>query len=301
MRAFFGHTRFATSSKATLEGTHPHMWSERRSYKIYHGSSSSNNNKNNNNSHASSIPVENYVTHNGDFEFFRINNKYYDVQVIQHWLQHVLDRPMPATVDSAAIAGVIDLLRCRYSFALSVRCALCLGCEGVKVEAEPVCAFLTMEEYEVLARYFEEALDRLMDDDNGKKTLEECSTQEMRSKLTESVMHLLREQLNKLSRSVSHKSDHLSSDLVNKVSNFLTWDVEEGSSLHKFVRGTIDAFFDNDLLHSTRLFLENAKGSFGLCVVSSLDAERQVCFAARLVMICAAYFYYYVCSSMVIS
>jgi hypothetical protein len=41
IRAFFGHTRFATSSKASFDGTHPHLWSERRVYKIYHGSSKS--------------------------------------------------------------------------------------------------------------------------------------------------------------------------------------------------------------------------------------------------------------------
>ena len=40
-------------------------------------------------------------------------------------------------------------------------------------------------------------------------------------------------------------------------------------------------FFDNDLLHATRLFLRDAKGSFGLMVASSADAHRQVCLAAR--------------------
>ena len=56
------------------------------------------------------IGVENYITHNGDFEFFKVNGRYYDVEVVQQWLEKVLDTRMPATVDSAAIAGVIDLL-----------------------------------------------------------------------------------------------------------------------------------------------------------------------------------------------
>ena len=38
----------------------------------------------------------------------------------------------------------------------------------------------------------------------------------------------------------------------------------------------MDAFFDNDLIASTRMFLKSARGSFGLCVTSSLDAHRQV-------------------------
>ena len=97
VRGFFGHTRFATSSKASFDGTHPHRWSKRRLYNVYlFGSSSS--------SIASCKPrrigVENYITHNGDFEFLRVNGKYYDVEIVQQWLEKVLDTPMPATVDS---------------------------------------------------------------------------------------------------------------------------------------------------------------------------------------------------------
>ena len=43
----------------------------------------------------------------------------------------------------------------------------------------------------------------------------------------------------------------------------------------------VDAFFDNDLFWTTQTFLKNAKGSFGLCITSSLDADRQICLAAQ--------------------
>ena len=101
VRGFFGHTRFATSSKASFDGTHPHRWSARRTYSVYSFSSS----------HATlditgprQVGVENYVTHNGDFEFFCVNGKYYDVEVVQQWLEKVLDTPMPATVDSGELS-----------------------------------------------------------------------------------------------------------------------------------------------------------------------------------------------------
>ena len=58
-------------------------------------------------------------------------------------------------------------------------------------------------------------------------------------------------------------------------------DEECGASLRKFIQVTVDAFFDNDLLFTTKTFLSNAKGSFGLMISSSLDAHKQVCFAAR--------------------
>ena len=35
VRGFFGHTRFATSSKASLDGTHPHRWTPRHMVTCY--------------------------------------------------------------------------------------------------------------------------------------------------------------------------------------------------------------------------------------------------------------------------
>lgn len=62
---------------------------------------------------------------------------------------------------------------------------------------------------------------------------------------------------------------------------YLTVDEEGGSSLAYFVRVVVDAFFDNDLLWTVRTFLSHAKGSFGLCVTSSVSAHRQLCIASR--------------------
>lgn len=261
-----------------VDGTHPHQWSERRTYTIYNNVTNS----------SSDMGMENFITHNGDFEFFQVNGKYYDVEVVQHWLEHVLGCAMPATVDSSGIAGVIDLLRSQGSFALSARYALCLKCTGIKVEAEPERAFLDMAEYEVIAGYFEVELNKMLNNGSS-KTLAQCGHEDKRAQLAVAVTDLLREQMEKVislastqNSTVRFSSKHDTvSSAVEKLSQFVSWNPEEGGSLAKFVRGTVDAFFDNDLLHSTRLFLENAKGSFGLCVVSSLDAGRQVCFAAR--------------------
>ena len=54
-----------------------------------------------------------------------------------------------------------------------------------------------------------------------------------------------------------------------------------GEGLTLFASTTVDAFFDNDLLNTSKIFLANASGSFGLCITSSLDAQRQLCVAAR--------------------
>ena len=148
VRGFFGHTRFATSSKSSFEGTHPHQWSKRTEHKLYSfgsaaftatsashkGSGSSGrssvnsvgrshvhgNSRNNNVAvEPRSVGVENYVTHNGDFEFFRVKDKYYDVVVVQAWLEKVLETPMPATVDSG-----------EYMYVLFSMCSVCQNLES---------------------------------------------------------------------------------------------------------------------------------------------------------------------------
>lgn len=61
VRGFFGHTRFATSSKATFEGTHPHQWCPPRVFSVYHfGSSSVAVGARNG---PRRVGVENYITH----------------------------------------------------------------------------------------------------------------------------------------------------------------------------------------------------------------------------------------------
>ena len=56
---------------------------------------------------------------------------------------------------------------------------------------------------------------------------------------------------------------------------------EEASSLSDMVKSAVDAFFDNDLIRTSRMFLKSSRGSFGLCITSSLDADRQMALAAR--------------------
>jgi hypothetical protein len=204
----------------------------------------------------------------------------------------------------AAIAGVVDLLRTQGSFVLSARYALCLTLRSSKVESEPAVSYPTMEEYEEIATIFEKGLDGLLDsvvdvpNEDGttrKHTLEDISSSgEKRTQLASVVVSTLRGMLEVLASSVElitrlgesssrpkrgggSGSAHLG---ISRLLKFISID-EEDADLERFVRSTIDAFFDNDLLHSTRLFLQNAKGSFGLMIASSLDAHRQTCFAAR--------------------
>ena len=62
-----------------------------------------------------------------DFDFFRVNGHFYDLHCVQKWLLVATGSPMPSSVDSCAIAGMIGLIRTAGCFALSARFALLLG------------------------------------------------------------------------------------------------------------------------------------------------------------------------------
>lgn len=185
--------------------------------------------------------------------------------------------PMPATVDSAAIAGMMDLIRTQGSFALSARFAVCFEMGGTSRDVKPMDPSVVYPgpvHYDEIGKVFEKALDEMIVT-NGIKSLEEISASpDLREELSNKVKSNFEELAS---------SKHLTGATkaaLNALTNHVSLDVEEGD-LGQFVKATVKSFFDNDLLHTMRIFLQNAKGSFGLCVTTSMDAHRQAVFAAK--------------------
>ena len=137
---FSGRTRFATSSMATFDGTHPHQWTkeaysvydmewtegERRvqffsghtrfatfSMATFEGTQSTSEPKeayhvcNMEGTEGVFAPrtmmMKNFITHNGYFEYFSISDKNYKVGIIQEWLAFATKMRMISTVDSCVI------------------------------------------------------------------------------------------------------------------------------------------------------------------------------------------------------
>jgi len=252
-RVFAGHTRFATSSKATFDGTHPHQWSPPQMCRAYGSQQKA--------PGASLASVENFITHNGDFDFYQVNGVWNELGDVQAWLEVATGFPAPSKVDSAAIAGVVDLLRAQGCFALAARYAVCLGMKTSECSSEA--RIPTFAQFEAIGGFFERVLDQSLAD--GRWTVRELGFQiNTRELLTDKVTALLESE---------------GANALANVSAFI--DAEMGCSTREFARATIDAFFDNDSLFVTRQFLTNARGSFGLMITNSLDAHRQICLAAR--------------------
>jgi len=361
---FAGHTRFATSSKANLDGTHPHQWSpptSRRMYNFYHTSCalkpqptlrnqsgidnvvkghrplspktikhhspnmsqfkyddvndgddlSSNQRSNTHRCYRPKftpdipyeIKVEQYITHNGDFEFYELNGHSYDVDRIQEWLGFATGvQPGggkgSVIVDSLAIAGMVDLLRCQGSFGLACRYVLCLGLSTSTMALPTVITstttsssanealFFSQKYYNALGIEFEHALTEFQkmfpislrdieEDESHRNSLAQYAAERIcalgeGSRRDTSLCKILSRHVLMIDGDGSHNDGNNSSN-------------EDGdrSSPFLFARKTVDAFFDNDLLQTVKIFMEHASGSFGLCVMSSLDAQEQICLAAR--------------------
>jgi len=261
---FFGHTRFATSSVATMDGCHPHQWSPGFLCSFFNPYSVISSRTN---SGFYEIYVENYITHNGDFDFFNLNGKNYGLSIIQDWLEYSTGHKRPSSVDSAAVAGMIDILRTQGSFLLSVRYAVCLGLPTCTMNIFRAMKLPSLEQYRIVGKVFEGVLHKILSD--KKCTFKELSMSLVsRDKLVEATVRKL--------RTIGSLTSHPG---FCSISHFI--DEEKGAGLSIFTRVTINAFFDNDLLMATKLFFADAKGSFGVCFMSSLDASRQVCLGAK--------------------
>ena len=124
-KLYSGHTRFATSSRASMDGCHPHSWSAalwqtewqyspiKRTYEGHRAN------------------VEAFVTHNGDLDYWEVNGHEYPLSEVQKMLPAVLHQPLPSTTDSACLAGLFELLRTRGLWLPSVRHGLLFGALNV--------------------------------------------------------------------------------------------------------------------------------------------------------------------------
>ena len=267
---FSGHTRFATSSKASLQDTHPLRWTPASPRRVYNLNQMKLQEQQQ--VHVTctwepqSVLMENFITHNGDFDFYRINGHAYENGQILKWLERVLNHRQPAAVDSSGVAGMVDLLRTQGCFGLSARHTVCLGLpiSTIEGDSEPI-PFPPYSHFEKIGSVFEHVFQEMLKTTSISSIDDSPSIRDSFAMRVQSKLEARREELFGVSSGLSRYAD----------------DSEGGVSLLAFCIATIRAFFDNDLLATTQTFLAHAVGSFGLCVTSSLDAHRQLCLAAR--------------------
>lgn len=234
-RFFAGHTRFATSSVADLAGCHPHQWSKPHLYSVYDFSDTNPHFK------PKKQNVENFISHNGDFEYFNLNGQTIHGDTVIDWLEHALGTAKPAAVDSIGIAGLVDIIRCSGCFALSIRYVICLGLPSSSIDMDSdVANYPSLHDYEALGKIFEEALDHFSRSDFSTYTLEQIrSDPTLRQNLVKSVIEFV------LARKGCMKvfSVYVDDDGLG----------ESIPTVTHFVEKVFDAFFDNDLMQTVKV------------------------------------------------
>eukprot|EP00316_Scyphosphaera_apsteinii_P022917 CAMPEP_0119334028 /NCGR_PEP_ID=MMETSP1333-20130426/86522_1 /TAXON_ID=418940 /ORGANISM="Scyphosphaera apsteinii, Strain RCC1455" /LENGTH=1168 /DNA_ID=CAMNT_0007344241 /DNA_START=113 /DNA_END=3619 /DNA_ORIENTATION=+ len=240
---FQGHTRFATSSIAALPGCHPHQWTPARMRTVWRHDRLSGQYS------ACMGNVEAYITHNGDLDFFELHEVVYTLEEVQQLLIHLLHSPMPASVDSMCVAGLLELLRTAGMWHASVRYGYVYGalaCAGnLAVATELLWPAETLER---VTAEFEKAWSALV----------------VEADLREATLRAEMERRMHKQLPAIASSGELSES--------------EAAAL---IQSAVGAFFEQDLLAAGRKLLKFAMGSFGLVLSTSLDAQRELVIGSR--------------------
>ena len=168
---FQGHTRFATSSIANMSGCHPHQWTGPRKVAVW---------RRNEEGHyfSSTLSHECFITHNGDLDFFEWHGTVYPLDNVFTLLEVFLGCKRPAPVDSAGVAGLLDLLRAKGMWFAAVRYGYVFG--GLATAGNLIAALPQLWSAATMARItavFERtwqsvvASKAAMDDDELRKTM----------------------------------------------------------------------------------------------------------------------------------
>ena len=246
------HYRYATSGSAPSElETHWHEWMAGRNLAVWRftGQEWLKETKN----------VHHRITHNGDFDSWHIFNQDINTTTLGLWLERVLHTPNATKGDSPKIAGMIDLLVTQGMWYPSVRLAY----------------------QKAIATSLEETFDGQQADaqapNNAPSDLDLTTWAEIFERIfTTTISDLEQYDSSKITPESLKLSSSLSESLVEALENHNSTEKWSKLQLASFVRFTLQTFFDNDLYKATQIFVEQAKGSFGLVTASTLEESQLV-------------------------
>ncbi len=252
------HYRYGTSSGPSVVETHWHRWLPPRRVAVWTADG------------ARLVRrrrvVENLITHNGDFDAWETpTGLRMEQTALGDWLARVLGQGHPARGDSPKIAGLMDLLLTRGQWLASLRLAYALRTGQALPPARLTALARTFEE--VFAAWVDGALDGISGGQE-RPVVATCSH--------------LGEVYDQNPRAVQQLVDALRQAAL---AGSRDWPDEAKPWRAQIVGRAVHAFFNNDLFRAMRLFMDHARGTFGVVASSSLQpgmvalaAERQPLF-----------------------
>lgn len=226
------HYRFGTSGPPAVRETHWQEWTPARQTRLWRLADDG---------RWLSIwqAVHHRITHNGDFETFEAFGDDLEVaSTLGPWLERALQLTAPALVDSARIAGMMDLLICQGDWFAAVRWAF-LNTLAVYPQVP------SLEALQRWTSHFESAF-------------EACVGQIECGQTGSGWIQPFTEQL-----LVQLKRDPLLGS-------------KQDDELRSWIETSIAFFLRNDPFEAMRQFMDGARGSFGLVVASTTWPDRLV-------------------------
>ena len=239
------HYRFGTSGPPAVAETHWHEWAGARQAKIWEFSSGEWNRR--------QIELNHRITHNGDFDSWRLYGGEIANQELGLWLERVLHVANYTQGDSPKIAGMMDFLITKGMWFASVRLAYYLAIAdsiesafaGQQPDRKAPDTSLPEEDLNRWVNFFEQTF--LL----YRRLLGAPNSPAFNQYLCRLEHDLLQE---------IHQDRYISQ---------WTWQKRVN-----FVRTAIHAFFHHDPYLALKTFMAGAEGSFGLVVASTLEPER---------------------------
>lgn len=245
------HYRYATSSAPSLIETHWHEWVAEREtdvWRVERGRWL-----------CDSQVVNHRITHNGDFEAWRLFGQAIDNAQLGLWLERVLHTPSKTVGDSPKIAGMMDLLITQGMWDASLRLAYQLA----------------------IADSVESAFDGQLPADAAPNTAPSIQAIQSWAAIAERIF--LKHQSNLLrpyAKSILELSKKHLAYFEQELGRALSQDsiVRQWPPAKQaaFVKNALYAFFHNNSYQATKLFMSRAEGTFGLVVASTLNEKNLV-------------------------
>ncbi|MGD1921922.1 MAG: hypothetical protein ACFCAD_25335 [Pleurocapsa sp.] len=243
------HYRYATSGTASSKlETHWHEWIGARQEDVLLFADTEWTYKTKN--------VHHRITHNGDFESWRIFERDVDYKTLGLWLERVLHTPNATQGDSPKIAGMIDLLltqgmwyaavRLAYQQAIASDIESAFGSEQPTKDAPNTAP--GQEQLKAWAEIFESVFKREI----AKPENPSLDPVALKASLS------LHQAFNQGLRNLKSTAQWTDLQRIN------------------FIQATLIAFLENDLYKATQMFMAEAKGSFGLVTISTLSESELI-------------------------
>lgn len=245
------HYRYATSSPPAVLETHWHEWMPAREADVWRVEQEK---------WVCDRPLVNHrITHNGDFDAWRLFGQTIENVHLGLWLERVLHTPNATLGDSPKIAGMMDLLITQGMWDASLRLAYQLAVADSLESA-----------------FGGKPLDKTAPNTApSTQAIQEWAAIANQIFLKHKVTLLQPYAKSMLELSRKHLA-HFEQDLHQALSQNSTISQWTPAKQSAFTKNASYAFFHNNLYQATKLFMAKAEGSFGLVTASTLSEDSLV-------------------------